>query len=99
MDQSEKRRKELLESTRAFHRDRYNTPAVHPRYGNLYGELYGEEEQPAGSLGVRLILCCVIFVVYVVMDYQGLQIADVSSQMITQAIETDLGLAEVWNNL
>lgn len=98
MDQSEKRRKELLESARTLYKDQHNTPAVHPRYGNIYGELYGEEE-PAGSLGMRLILCCVIFVVFVVMDYQDLQIADVSSQMITQAIETDLELVEVWNKL
>lgn len=98
MNQSEKRRKELLESTRALYRDNHITPAIHPRYGNIYGELYGEEE-PAGSLGLRVILCCILFAAFVMMDYRDVQIADVSSRMITQAIEEDSGLAEVWNGL
>lgn len=98
MNQSEKRRKELLESARDLYRDNHITPAVHPRYRNIYGELYGEEA-PVGTLGLRIILCCILFAAFVVIDYKDVQIADVSSRMVTQAIESDTGFAEVWNNL
>lgn len=98
MNQSEKRRKELLESTRALYKDNTITPAIHPRYGNIYGDLYGEEE-PTGSLGLRIILCCILFAAFVMMDYKDVRIADVSSKMVTQAINADLGLADVWNDL
>ena len=98
MNQSEKRRKELLESARAMYRDNRVPPAVHPRYGNIYAELYGEEA-PAGSLGLRVILCCILFAAFVIMDYKDMQIAQVSSQMVTQTIESDSELAEAWNDL
>lgn len=98
MNESEKRRKELLESTRALYRDSHVPPAIHPRYGNIYADLYGEEE-PAGSFGLRMILCCMLFAAFVVMDYQDMRIADVSSQMVTQAIEADSELTEVWKDL
>ena len=98
MNQSEKRRKELLESTRALYRDSRIPPAIHPRYGNIYSDLYGEEA-PAGSVGLRVILCCVLFAAFVMMDYHDVKIAKVSSQMVTQTIESDSNLAEVWNNL
>lgn len=98
MNQSEKRRQELLESTRALYRDTHMPPAIHPRYGNIYSDLYGEEE-PAGSFGIRTVLCCILFAVFVFMDYEDVRVADVSSQMVTQAIEADSGFAEVWNNL
>lgn len=96
MNQSEKRRKELLESTRALYRDSRIPPAVHPRYGNIYSDLYGEEV-PAGSFGLRVVLCCILFAAFVMMDYKDLKIAQVSSQMVTQTIESDSELAEVWN--
>ena len=98
MNQSEMRRKELLESTRALYKDSRIPPAIHPRYGNIYGDLYGEE-QPAGSFGLRAILCCILFALFVIMDYRNVKIAEVSSQMVTEAIEADSGLAEAWNEL
>lgn len=85
-----------MESARALYRDNGATPAVHPRYGNIYAGLYGEEE-PAGSFGLRVVLCCILFAVFVMMDYQDMQIAGVSSQMVIQAVEMDSGLEEVWN--
>ena len=98
MNQSEKRRKELLESTRALYRDSRIPPAVHPRYGNVYSDLYGEEA-PAGSLGLRVVLCCILFAAFVMMDYKDVKIAQVSSQMVTQTIESDSDLAEVRKDL
>ncbi|MDO4312923.1 MAG: hypothetical protein Q4C52_07545 [Eubacteriales bacterium] len=46
-----------------------------------------------------MILCCMLFAAFVVMDYQDMRIADVSSQMVTQAIEADSELTEVWKDL
>lgn len=99
MNQSEKRRKELLESTRALYRDGRIPPAIHPRYGNIYSDLYGEEAAPAGSFGLRVVLCCILFAAFVMMDYKDVEIAQVSSQMVIQTIESDSGLAEAWNDL
>lgn len=98
MNQSEKRRKELLESTRALYRDSRIPPAIHPRYGNLYSELYGEEAT-GGSLGLRVVLCCILFAAFVMMDYKDVQVAQVSSSMVTETIESDSSLAEVWKDL
>lgn len=96
MNQSEKRRKELLESARALYRDSHTPPAIHPRYGNIYADLYGEEP-PAGSFGLRAVLCCILFALFVMMDYRDVKIAEVSSQMVTETIEADSGFAEVWS--
>ncbi len=98
MNQSEKRRKELLESTRALYRDSHTPPAIHPRYGNIYAELYGGE--PAGgTFGLRVILCCILFALFVMMDYRQVRIAEVSSQMVTETIEADSGFSDAWNGL
>lgn len=98
MNQSEKRRKQLLESARALYAEDRTWPAIHPRYGNIYDNLYGEEKT-SGSLAIRVILCCILFVVFVVMDDQNLQIAHVSSKEVTQTIEKEFAVSEVWENL
>ena len=51
MNDSEMRRRELLRQTRKLYDDRRDIPAVHPRYGRIYHDLYknGDEEQNAGD--------------------------------------------------
>ena len=61
METSEKRRRKLLEQTRALYSDKGKIPAVHPRYGAAYHRIYEQEEaaMPQGTFGIRLLLCCV----------------------------------------
>ena len=40
MNDSELRRRELLKQTRRLYQDSAAIPAVHPRYGHIYHELY-----------------------------------------------------------
>ena len=92
MNDSEKRRKQLLNQTKNLYSDYRTPPAVHPRYANTYASLYreadGEDEVP-GSLGLRILLCVLLFAAFVTLDYQGEKIADVSSSQIVDVIETD----------
>lgn len=79
-------------------------PAVHPRYGNLYRELYhGADKEPeGGSFVFRLALGILLFVCYVWMDYSQVPVMNVNSAQIVTQIEKQMDikeLQEVWKNL
>lgn len=105
MNASEKRRKELLERTRMMYSDRREPPAVHPRFGSVYGRLYDSEDDaaPAGTFGVRLFLCFLLFAAFVAMEKQEYEIFHMDSTQIAEEISKDLNVKEtvkeVWNNL
>lgn len=101
LNSSEKRRQQLLEQTRNMYSDKRSSPAVHPRYGNTYGYLYGREEEPAGAgtLGIRTFLCVLLFAAFVTMDKQDSKVFHVSSDQIVNEITSDIDIAEVWKNL
>ena len=74
MNESEKRRKQLLEETRSLYSDWRTPPAVHPRYRAAYGKLYKREEdqeEMPGTFGLRALLCFLLFAAFVAMDQQG----------------------------
>lgn len=102
MNSSEKRRKELLEQTRRLYSDRREPPAVHPRYGAVYHNLYGsegEENVPAGTFGLRVFLAFLLFAGFVTMDRQEYKIFQVDSSRIVEEIQADLDVKEVWEEL
>lgn len=104
MNDSEARRRELLRQTRKLYNEDGFIPAVHPRYGNIYHDLYddGTNQQPRGSFFFRLSLGILCFICYVWVDYGKITVADVSSEKIVNQIEkqTDLkDIKEVWKNL
>lgn len=102
MNESEKRRKQLLEETRSLYSDWCTPPAVHPRYRAAYGKLYKREEdqeEMPGTFGLRALLCFLLFAAFVAMDQQGGKILEADSTQITEEITTDLDVAEVWQNL
>ena len=75
MNDSEKRRRQLLEETRSLYSDRNSPPAVHPRYKFAYARLYGDEEEMApGTFGLRLFLCFMLFAAFVAMDNNGITV-------------------------
>lgn len=100
MSDSEKRRKELLEQTRERYSDYRTPPAVHPRYGSAYSQIYGNDEPASsGTLGIRAFFCFLLFTIFVAADYKGEKILNVSSEKIVETITTDLDMEEVWKNL
>lgn len=103
MNESEERRRQLLKQTkRLYNEDRF-IPAVHPRYGHIYKDLYDEEETPPqNSFYFRLMLGIICFVCYVWIDYGEIKVASVSSNQIVHQIEKEMDLKEikaVWKNL
>lgn len=102
MNDSEKRRKQLLEQTRSLYSDRRTPPAVHPRYRSAYGKLYQEEDPSLalpGTFGIRAFFCFLLFAAFVAMDRQDGEVMKVDSDRIAQEITSDLDVAEVWKNL
>ena len=100
MNSSEKRRRQLLQQTRDLYSEKRGLPAVHPRYGAAYSELYGSEEEPLPStFGLRAMLCFLLFALFIAMDYRGVDVANVSSDRIVQQIEYQPDIKDVWKNL
>ena len=93
METSEKRRRKLLEQTRALYSDKGKIPAA-------YHRIYEQEEaaMPKGTFGIRLLLCCFLFTFFVSLDRQGQEVMDVSSDQIQEAVTQDTDLAEVLGN-
>ena len=67
MNESERRRRELLRQTRKLYDENISLPAVHPRYGNIIHELYETDEQaelknsfffvPRSGFSVLSVMC------------------------------------------
>lgn len=106
MNESEKRRRDLLKQTRQLYADSVNIPAVHPRYTGLYHGLYGTGEQKekapsqTNSFYLRLFLSLILFFCFLYMDEYDLRIAEADCKMIIQQINRNQdmdSLKEVWN--
>ena len=106
MNDSEMRRRELLRQTRRLYDDRREIPAVHPRYGRIYHDLYEnntEEQEPSGgTFYIRLVIGILCFVCFVYMDQSEAEIAEVNSTAIVDQIEKDEdthAIVEAWKAL
>lgn len=104
MNESEARRAELLKRTKKLYNDDRFVPAVHPRYGHIYKDLYAGEqkERPKGSFFFRLTLGVLCFLCFVWMDYGNISVANVSSSRIINQIEKQFDwkdIREVWKKL
>ena len=101
VNDSEKRRQRLLEQTRELYGEKRTIPAVHPRYGAAYRQIYSDEQQPIppSSFGIRLFLCLLLFAAFVSMDKNKSEVMHVDSSRIVDEITTDLDVVEVWKEL
>lgn len=87
MTDAEKRRIQLLKQTRQCN------PPVHPRFQAINQKIFEEqsmEHSKHSSFGVRLIIAVLLFVLFVAMDYQGVETLSVDSKEITREIQRDL---------
>ena len=102
MNESEKRRKKLLEETRSLYSDWRTPPAVHPRYRAAYRRLYPGKRQKrecrvhSGCGPSAVSFCSPPSWPWTT---RGGTILEADSQRITEEIATDLDVAEVWKNL
>lgn len=106
MNDSERRRRELLQQTRRLYDERRDIPAVHPRYGRIYNNLYSgkdeQTEQTGGSFYLRLVIGILCFICFVYMDQSNAGVAAVNSTSIVNQIEKDVDMdtvIQVWKNL
>lgn len=89
MNDSELRRKELLKQTRRLYNDRQEIPAVHPRYGNIYKNLYEKNSCDTGREGsflFRLLFSILLFVCFIYIDRVNTGIDHLNSTVITEQI-------------
>lgn len=100
-NETEKRRRELLSQTRRLYSEYNPAPAVHPRYRNAYNSIYKEkdEETPPGTFGVRVIICCFLFIGFVMMDHYNITVADVSSTQVIDAVQEGVDIQAVWQEI
>lgn len=97
---TEKRRRELLQQTREQYSDYFSPPAIHPRYRSSYNKLYsGEREESVSTFGARAFLCLMLFAAFVTMDMKKQEVFHVSSERIAEEVTTDLDVAKVWKEL
>lgn len=101
MNSTEKRRKQLLEQTRNMYSDRRSVPVVHPRYKNTYDYLYGQDDyvRHPDTLGIRFVLCLLLFAAFISMDRQEKDVFYMDSDQIVEEITTDMDVVQVWREL
>ena len=86
MDQIERRRKRLLEETRNIYSDKNRPAAIHPRYGSIYSDEYNFSKDTNGTFGIRIVLCLLLFALFLTMDYTDNTMFNVSSAEIKEVI-------------
>ena len=106
MNESEARRRELLRQTRKLYQDSSDIPAVHPRYGRIYHNLYGNEDtelqKGSGSFYLPLVISILSFICFVFMEQNKTEVAEVNSDVIADEIEKDIDInivTESWKSL
>lgn len=101
--ESEVRRRRLWEENRRRQRNTgMITPAIHPRYGRLYRELYPDgleqsagngaedldkKEKSRGSFTTRLILSTFLFLVFLYVSQNSVELQGISSHEIIEKIQ------------
>ncbi len=99
MTEAELRRVELLAQTRNTYKERGNIPAIHPRYRSVYNEVYGSTETPSkDGVSFRLAIALFIFVVYAMISYKEFSVGGLNSDMVVEAISTNIEVVNVWNS-
>ena len=101
--ESEVRRRRLWEENRRRQRNAgMITPAIHPRYGRLYRELYPDglersaengsedldkKEKNSGSFTTRLILSTFLFLVFLYVSQNSVELQGINSHEIIEMIQ------------
>lgn len=93
MNDTQRRRQQLLKQMRDTYDDRREIPAIHPRYRASYQQLYDEENVENHTFGIRVVLCILLFVAFTVLEQNHNTIMKFDSDRIANEIhrEFDFG--------
>ena len=95
MNQTEERRKKLLEATRALYSDKYSNPAIHPRYGRIQTDLGNKSNEQPGTLGVRIVFCLLLFGCYLTMKNTNQTLYTIDCNQIETAVSQNFEWKEL----
>ena len=65
----------------------------------IYMEIYMNQMEQSSGLQTRFFIGCVLFLIFVLMDYFHLEIAQVDSEEVVQMVEQDANAVESWSDL
>ena len=88
MNETEKRRQELLNRTKTIYNSPKQPPAIHPRYTGVYQSLY--ETQKKSTFVLRLAIAFAIFLIFFAIHYKSLDIRFINSEIVIQEIKRNL---------
>lgn len=87
VNDTERRRKKLLEQTRNLYQEDIRNPAIHPRYRASYYRLYPEEKgYQKGTLGIRCVICILAFAAYIMAQTSGIPIGEMEEMQVRETI-------------
>ncbi len=95
MNDTQRRRQQLLRQMRSTYGEQTILPAVHPRYRASYRELYEEDEIENSTLGIRVVLCILLFVAFTVLEQHQDTIQSIDSDRIANEIHREVDLADI----
>ena len=97
MNNSEKRRQKLLEDTRRMYSDRYLPPAVHPRYGYVYDQLYEKDsKEKGGSFEIRVFLCLLILAAFITISKNEAFSEQYNTDEVIECISTNMEILDMF---
>jgi len=93
---TQKRRRLLLQETRRLYEEHQSNPAIHPRYRASYHHIYKENETTnKSSLKIRILLSIVCFVCYLLVDYGNIVTAHFDDSLIHEMISSQMQLYKI----
>ncbi len=99
MNETEVRRKQLLEETRRLYQESGSIPIVHPRFGKFTNTNEPAEELSHSSFKMRFLLALILLAIYVGADYYGYTIGIIHSEDIASAVSFSIDVEDVWRSL
>lgn len=95
MNDTQKRRQQLLKQMRTTYDDHRDVPAVHPRYRASYQQLYEEEPMGSSTFGIRVVLCILLFVAFTILEQNHETVLTFDSQQIANEIHREIDFAKI----
>ena len=87
MNETEKRRKKLLEHTRTLYKDDTINPAVHPRYKTAYDQLYQDNsDRNKSTLRFRILISILLLFAYISMGAKDISVLEMDNMQIRNKI-------------
>lgn len=98
MNENAKRREELLLQMRKEQHSSLGIPVVHPRYGRIYNDLYGHNQETTlsnHSLFFRLFVSVLCFLLYLAVSTSDAETAQIYHSKITSTIQKNYDYKEI----